>query len=207
MKNLIIFLLTISVIAGCSTEGDIKIINRTNHYLYFTIEGSDYILEGSENTNPNITIDVDTGKRFLFFGEGETQVDMFMEGETFMMQEADSYGNPTGYYYTETTLTVKSNETLKIYCDPTHAGVKLINNSLVDVVEFCYYTDDNDSLVLIIDYLVVPGDSAWSRLKASTALDSIIYSFIIEYETGDIDSSYVDIDNLVVDEQFPIELP
>ena len=163
-------------------------------------------MEGSENIDPTYTVNINTGSQFLFWGDGKTKVDMFMEGETFMMQDSNPDGTPSGYYYTETTLTVKSNETLKIYCDPTHAGVKLINNSLVNVVEFCYYTDDNDTLISIIDYSVVPGDSAWSRLKASTALDSIIYSFIIEYETGDIDSNYIDIDNLVVDEQLRIEL-
>ncbi|MCK4653133.1 MAG: membrane lipoprotein lipid attachment site-containing protein [Candidatus Cloacimonetes bacterium] len=206
MKKIFLFILPVIILAGCSTEGDIKIINRTNHYLYFTIEGANYVLEGSENIDPTYTVNIDTGSQFLFWGDDKTKVDMFMEGETFMMQDSNPDGTPSGYYYTETTLTVKSNKTLKIYCDPTHAGVKLINNSLVDVVELGYYTDDNDSLISIIDYPVVPGDSAWSRLKASTAPDSIIYSFIIEYETGDIDSSYFDIDNLVIDEQLRIEL-
>ncbi len=207
MNKIFLFILPVIILAGCSTEGDIKIINRTDHYLYFTIEGSDYILEGSPTSDPFQTISFDTGKKFLFFGDCEEKLDMHMEGETFMMQLADNYGNPVGEYYTETTLNVKADETLKIFCDPTHAGVKLVNNSQFSVYEFSYFTDDNDSLIILNDYQpVLPGDSIWSRLKATTAYDSIIYSFVIEYENGIFDSSYVNIDDLVVDEQLRIEL-
>jgi hypothetical protein len=206
MKKIFLFILPIIILAGCSTEGDIKIINRTDHYLYFTIEGNDYILEGSPDSDPSKSITVDTGSQFLFLGDGTTEVDMTLEGETFMMQLANPDGFPSGEYYTETTLNVPANETLKIYCEPTHAGVKLINNSEVDVVDFSYYTDDNDSLVALIDYPILSGDSTWSRLKATTAYDSVIYSFVIEYENGWFDSSYVDIDDLIVDEQLRIEL-
>ena len=206
MGKIFLFILSIIILAGCSSEGDIKIINRTNHYLYFTIEGSDYILAGSPDTDPSKTITIDTGSQFLFLGNETIKVDMSLEGETFMMQWANNDGSPSGDYYTETTLNVPANEVLKIYCEPTHAGVKLINNSEVDVIDFSYYTDDNDSLVALIDYPILSGDSIWSRLKATTAYDSIIYSFVIEYQNGWFDSSYVDYNNLTVDEQLRIEL-
>ncbi len=206
MKKIFLFLLPVIILAGCSTEGDIKIINRTDHHLYFTIEGSDYILEGSSTSDPFQTISFDTGKKFLFFGDCEEKVDLHIEGETFMMQLADNYGNPIGEYYTETTLNVKAGETLKIFCDPTHAGVKLVNNSQVSIYEFSYYKNDSDTLISIIDSQVIHGDSIWSRLKATTTCDSISYSFVIEYENGIFDSSYANIDDLVVDEQLRIEL-
>jgi hypothetical protein len=194
------------LIFGCASEGDIKIINRTDHYLYFNIKGTDYVLEGSETSDPSTTVSVDTGDQFLFFGDDEKQVHMELEGETFMMQDADSFGNPNGIYFTETNLYVKPNETLKIFCDPTHAGVKLVNNSEVAVSGFSYYTDDSDSLFSLIEYPIISGDSIWSHLKATTSYDSIIYSFVIEYENGWFDSSYVNYDDLVVDEQLRIEL-
>ena len=206
MKKIFLFILPVIILVGCSTEGDIKIINRTDNYLYFTIEGSNYILDGSSTSDPIQTISFNTGSKFLFFGDCEEKLDMHIEGETFMMQLADNYGNPIGEYYTETTLNVKANETLKIYCDPTHAGVKLINNSQVSIHEFSYHTDDSDTLISIIDSQVIPGDSIWSRLKATTGYDSIIYSFVIEYENGIFDSSYANIDDLVVDKQLRIEL-
>jgi hypothetical protein len=206
MKLLIPFLLII-ILAGCSTEGDIKIINRTDHSLYFTIKGNDYILEGSETSDPNMTVSVDTGKQFLFYIEDYVEVDLHLEGETFMMQDATISGQPIGIYFTETTLQVKPKETLKIYCDPTHAGVKLINNFTEDVIDLAYYTDDSDTLISIIDLPITAGDSAWSRLTATTANDSITYSFVIEFANGFIDdTSFININDLIVDEQLRIEL-
>ena len=199
MRKILIPLLFIIFLAGCSTEGDIKIINRTDHNLYLTIKGNDYILEGSETSNPNMTISVSTGKQFLFYSEDYVEVDMHLEGETFMMKD-EFYGPPDWEFYTETTLQVKPKETLKVYCDPTHAGVKLINNSAEDILGLAYRTAGSDSLNYIIQS-VASGDSAWSRLKASTDSDSISYSFVIEYENGIDDTSYINIDNLVVDEQ------
>lgn len=206
MKKLIIPILLIIILAGCSTEGDIKIINRTDHSLYFTIKGNDYILEGSETSDPDMTISVNTGKQFLFYGGDYMEIDLRLEGETFMMQDAIN-GIPIEEYFTETTLQVKPKETLKIYCDPTHAGVKLINNSAVDVIDLAYHTDDSDILIPIIEQPIIVGDSAWNRLTATAEDDSISYSFVIEFENGFIDStSFMNIDDLTVDEQLRIEL-
>ena len=206
MKKSFLLILPLIIIFGCASEGDIKIINRTDNSLYFNIKGTDYFLEGSEISDPSKTISINTGDRFLFFGDDETKVTMQLEGETFMMQDSDAAGVPNGLYFTESDLTVKPNETLKIYCDPTHAGVKLINNSPVSVSEFSYFTDDSDSLISLIEFPIISGDSIWSRLKATTSYDSISYSFVIEYENGWFDSSYVDIDDLILDEQLRIEL-
>lgn len=204
MKKFAVPLLILVVLVGCSTEGDIKIINRTDHNLYLSLEGNDYILEGSETTDPTMTISVDTGKQFLFYIEDYIEVDMHLEGETFMMRDAIN-GIPIDEYFTETTLQVKPKETLNVYCDPTHAGVKLINNFSENVIDLAYYTDDTDTLVSIIDLPVEPGDSTWSRLKATTEYDSITYSFIVEFENGYIDSSYINIDDLIIDEQLRME--
>jgi len=195
------------MLISCSTEGDIKIFNRTAHNLYFTIKGNDYILEGSENSDTHRTISVDTGNQFLFFGNDHVNIDMHLEGETFMMQDAIN-GIPIEEYFTETTLQLEPKKTLKIYCPPTHAGVKLINNLTADVIDLAYYTDNPEILISLIDQPIMPGDSVWSRLRATSAGDSISYSFIIEFENGTInDSSYVNINDLTVDEQLRIELP
>ena len=207
MRILLVLSLLIVILSGCSTEGDIKIINRTNHNLYFTIKGNNYILEGSETSDPNMTVSVSTGKQFLFYIEDYVEVDMHLEGETFMMQDATISGQPIGIYFTETTLQVKPKETLKVYCDSAYAGVKLINNFEVDVIDLAYYTNDSDSLISIIDQPIVAGDSTWCRLKATTEYDSISYSFVIEFENGFIDdTSFLNIDDLIVDEQLRIEL-
>lgn len=206
MPKILFILITLVLIFGCSSEGDIKIINRTDHNLYFTIKGVDYILEGSETSDPSQKITVDTGDQFLFFGDDETKVHIALQGETFMIQDADQNGYPNGIYFTETNLYVKPNETTRVFCSPTHAGVKLINNSLNDVDEFSYFTDDNDTLRTLNVSPIYSGDEFWARLKATTEYDSIIYSFVIEFDDGSIDSSYTDIDNLILDEQLLIEL-
>jgi len=207
MKKFLVLTLLIIIIAGCSSEGDIKMINRTDHSLYFTIKGNDYILEGSENSDTKMTVSVDTGEKFLFYNEGIIEVDMYLEGETFMMQYATIGGQPIGEYFTETTLQVKPSETLKVYCDPTHAGVKLINNSNQNIIDLAYRTAISDTLISIIGSPIAMGDSAWSRLKATTDSDSIKYSFVIEYANGLIDSTtYINIEDLTVDEQLRIEL-
>lgn len=206
MKKALFPLLLIIIIAGCSTEGDIKIINRTNHSLYFTIKGNDYTLEGSETSDPDMTISVGTGKQFLFYSEDYVEVDIHLEGETFMMQDAIN-GIPIEEYFTETTLQVIPKETLKVYCDPTHAGVKLINNYTENVINLAYFTDDSDILISIIEQPIIVGDSAWSRLTATAEDDSISYSFVIEFANGFIDSTnFINIDDLTVDEQLRIEL-
>ena len=207
MKILIFFLAVTIALAGCSSEGEIRIINRTNHNLYFNVYGTDYILEGSTVDDPSWSITIDTGSQYLFFGNDETKVTLSLEGETFMMQDSDASGVPNGIFFTETTLTVKPRQTLNIYCDPTHAGVKLINNSQSAVTGFFYFTANSDSLFSLITPPLAPGDSTWSRLKATTEYDSVVYSFVIEYEGGIFDSSYVNIDDLTLDEQLRIELP
>ncbi len=206
MPKILFVLFAVLLILGCSSEGDIKIINRTDHNLYFTIKGVDYILQGSETSDPFQKITVDTGDQFLFWGDDETKINMTLEGETFMMQDADQNGYPNGIYFTETNLYVKPNETTKIFCSPTHAGVKLINNSLNDVDDFSYFTDDNDTLRTLNVAPIYSGEKFWARLKATTEYDSIIYSFVIEFDDGSIDSSYSEIDDLILDEQLLIEL-
>lgn len=206
MPKIFLILFVVMLVLGCSSEGDIKIINRTDHNLYFTIKGVDYILEGSESSDPSRKISIDTGKQFLFWGDDETKVHVNIEGETFMLQSADAGGIPTGIFYTETTISVKPNETTKLFCSPTHAGVKLINNTLQAVDDFSYFTDDNDTLRTLNVSPIYSGEEFWARLKATTEYDSIIYSFVIEFADGSSDSSYAEIDDLVVDEQLLIEL-
>ncbi len=203
MYKLFVSLLLL-ILIGCSSEGDIKIINRTEHNLYFSISSNNYILEGSSDSNPSETISIETGRYIPILENDQTKVNLHLEGETFMMQEA-SQGTPLGIFYTDTSLYLKPNETLKIYCDPTHAGVKLINNSQLVVNDFYYYTQKTDSLVSLLKNSIQPADSAWSRLKASTQQDSLIYSFLIEFENGYTDSSYQNIESLTVDEQLLID--
>ena len=160
---------------GCTTKGDLKIINNTNHFLYFTVEGDDYILAGSAESDPAKTIEIEMGKKFLFWGDNEKEVYLHLEGETFMMQLSDSFGNPSGEYYTETTVLLKAGETTKVYTNPTHACVKIINDSEFPISDFVYFVGEEEHSVL--DFELACGDSTYWRLIPTTEENPLVYSF------------------------------
>ena len=208
MKKVILIIIPILILLGCSTEGDLKIINKTNHNIYFTVKGNDYILEGATDTTyPDTTITLDSGKKFLFFEGDGKRVNLLLEGETFMMQHADNSGVGTGEFVTETEVTIKPDETTKIYTWPaTHASVKVINNSGKDIIDFFYYTSYDPTLVFMTDD-IPDGETYYSRLDYTTNQNWFYYEFKIVFDDfteqtfgGSSESA------LYLDEQFLIEL-
>lgn len=131
MKKLILGLLLLAVLVGCSTEGKIKVTNRTRNNLFLSVKGSYYTIPGATeemiNDDKGIskTVSFDTGKKFLMFAPDETEVDIYLVGETFLMNSGD----------TLTTVEVEPNETYRVYADPTHACVKVVNNSGLDITK------------------------------------------------------------------------
>ncbi|OQX71386.1 MAG: hypothetical protein B6D62_02045 [Candidatus Cloacimonas sp. 4484_275] len=184
MKKIYLSLIIFVVLVGCTAKGDLKIFNNTNHYLYFTVLGNDYILPGSSDSDPSETIEIEIGKRFLFWGDDEKEIDLQLEGETFMMQLSDSFGNPSGEYYTETTVYLKAGKTTKVYTNPTHACVKLINNSEFPISDFLYSVEDTEHSIL--DYELACGDSVYQRLIPTTEENQLMYSFQFRF-AGDED--------------------
>ncbi|MBC8384948.1 MAG: hypothetical protein H8E57_05470 [Candidatus Cloacimonetes bacterium] len=198
MIILIIFILT-----GCSSKGNIKIINNTDHYLYFTIDNIDYFLKGSPDSDPTKTISVNTGARYLFFGSADKEVDLHLEGETFMMQKSDEYGNPLGEYQTETSLLVKPNETTNVYTNPTHAGTKLVNDTNNQIDEFRYIKNSVETVQIITEPLAA-GDSVYCRLEPSTPDIPISYVFEYRFEGDQNYHSTIATNSLYVDDQYRI---
>ena len=193
---------------GCSTEGDLKIINKTSYNIYYTVKGTDYILEGATDTTyPSKTITLDSGKKFLFFEGDGKKVNLHLEGETFMMQYADNLGVGTGEFVTETEVTIKPNETTSIYAwPPTHASVKVINNSGKDIVNFFYYTSYDQTLVFMMDD-IPDGETYYFRLNYATNQNWFYYWFKIVFDdfTEQIFGGTEEA-ALYLDEQFPIDL-
>ena len=183
MKKVILIIIPILMLFGCSTEGDLKIINKTSHNIYFTVKGNDYVLEGATRTDyPSQTISIETGKKFLFFEGDGKKVKLHLEGETFMMQHADNLGVGTGEFVTETEVTIKPNETTKIYTWPaTHASVKVINNSGEDIVDFFYYTNYDATLVFMTDD-IPDGETYYFRLDYATNQNWFYYEFKIIFD-------------------------
>ncbi len=193
MKNYLLYVMILIVLAGCTAEGDIKVINRTHYPLYLTVKGNDYVIDGSEDpeTNPEKkTISVETGKEFLFWNGGDEKVNIQLEGETFMLQEADLNGNPTGNYYTETKVLVTSNETTRVFCDPTHGSVKIFNMMDFNIIQINVKKNGGNFIPLMTNtgssadslWYVAPADSVWARLQASTDDYLIYYEFQIVLE-------------------------
>ena len=207
MRTLILLTLMILIILGCSTEGDIKFINRTRHNLYFSVKGNDYILEGAtdemiaEEKGTSKSISVDTGKEFLFWGADTKKVDIELEGETFLI----------GDTITTTTVEVKPNETTRIFTDPTHASVKVINNSEQNVSDLFYFTD-YDGTMVYLGSDIPSGEIFFKQIPFATNDDVFFYTFVVEFSDslgleqqffggpGDPDAF------LEIDEQYLIEL-
>ncbi len=131
MKKLILGLLLLVVLAGCSTEGKIKVINRTKNNLYFSLKGDDYTIPGAteeminDDKGTSKTVSFDTGTKFLMFAPDDTEIELYLEGETFLMNSGE----------TLTTVEVEPNETYRVYADPTHACVIVKNSSGLDIIE------------------------------------------------------------------------
>ncbi|NQV18070.1 MAG: hypothetical protein HQ534_05955 [Armatimonadetes bacterium] len=207
MKKAILIIIPIIMLFGCSTEGDLKIINKTNHNIYFTIKGTDYVLEGdSDTTYPSKTVTLNSGKKFLFFEGDGKKVNLHLEGETFMMQHADNFGVGTGEFVTETEVTIKPNETTKIYTWPaTHASVKVINNSGKDIVNFFYNTSYDQTLVFMTDD-IPNGITYYSRLDYTTNQNLFFYEFKIVFDDFTEQTFGGPDATLYLDEQFLIDL-
>ena len=196
MKKYFIIICVLFIIAGCSTQGEIKITNNTSHYLFITYGGTSYVLDWAANNSKIITID--TGKKFIFQSNDDKVVDLGLQGETFAMFNSDFEEVIT------TKVTVKPNETTNIYTNPTHACVKLFNHSQNDIVKFDYITDVVFIPILGLDEVIEPGDSLYYRLQPSEPENIISYSFEYLLEGS---SDYIeinDINDLYVDEVYPI---
>jgi len=191
MKKLILGLLLLAVLAGCSTEGKIKVINRTKNELYFTIKGDDYTLDGAtedminDDKGTSKTVSFDTGRKFLMFAPDETEVNIYLEGETFIMAGGDSV----------TTVEVEPNETYRVYADPTHAGMKLINNSELDITELKSTQiydpeDDDENLVRILSTSIPAGTEFFKQLDPVPEDANSDQRFFYQFKVTFQDSSF-----------------
>ena len=133
MKVVILLMLS-ALFLGCSTEGEIKLINATSHYVYVEFESNNYVIEGSEDIPEYLILPVDTGKRFLFWSGDDEKVEIALEGETFAMYDF-------GEEVSTTEMVVKPNEASIAYLNPTNACVKIINDSGQEISDFGYYMD------------------------------------------------------------------
>lgn len=185
MSKIIFVIFITTIFFGCSSEGDVQFINRTDYNIYFSLEDNEYQLAGQSEQ----TVSVDIGTRIWpFSADYKSNIPLILEGETFMMQDSD------GIFYKETTIVVQPEETLNIFCDPTHASVKLVNNSNGEITNF-YYTMAGSAEFHFLESteFIAIGDSIWRRLPSKRRYDFTV--------NGIFNCS----DSLSVDEQLVIE--
>ena len=163
MEKVIILLAVIGLLAGCSGEGKLKIINRTEHEIYFNIENRDYLIEGSniaEEFN-SITITLDAGKDFPNTPRKTYLLSII--GETFAIYDYDQQVDVP-----DTKINIEKNETTSVYCDPNYACLRITNNS-DQFIQSAYYIKSYNGNQINISQAenLSPGESVYKHLEYS----------------------------------------
>jgi len=194
MKKYRLYLIVLFLV-GCSSYGKLKIINKTDHLLYFKIS---FLSKRTVNPHQSVSISLKSGKNYLF-NQSEKKYDLYLEGETFLMYNGLE---PT----TNTKITVTSDKTTKIYANPNMAGIKIINNSndiIRDVGFEKIYPDTITEKEILIDE-IAPESEWFKQIPYSCESDSFDIRF--SYVKDENDTINTKVLNLKLDQQFLLEI-
>ncbi len=193
MKRFIFFLFIV-IITACSTQGNLKINNRTAHNLYYSIND----IFGTLIANQSVTLSLNTGKGFLL-NSPEKTYDLYLEGETFLMYD---YDTPS----THTKIDIKADRTKAVYADPSNACVKVNNLSTKSIYNFSYqkiYSDTLQKPVILTEE--IPKNTVWfKQIPYSCKQDSFDIRFL--YTRDFIDTIYTKTINLELDQLFLLDI-
>lgn len=171
IKKLIPILLFVLVLFGCEKEGNLQFINRTGQNVYYRFmgESENRILPG--NTTKSYTFSL--GKQTLFDTPEKVVFISYIDGETFSLED----------HLTSTSVTIKPDKTLKLYCDPVYAGMKIFNNSSVGIIKIqrIKYLPGSVPLTsdLMMSNLIVPGTSRYFRFEGTPNAPGYYNQFVI----------------------------
>ncbi|MDP8210806.1 MAG: hypothetical protein RAO94_02765 [Candidatus Stygibacter australis] len=178
MYKLIVLLAVSSLLFACSSDGKLKVINRTGHEIYFNVKGNDYTIEGSSDvTQPNSkSVSLDAGSDFINTPSKTYLLEI--DGETFAI-----YNEEQQTTVPSTEVTINGGETTNVYCDPNYACLRIYNNNEQDVIA-AYYTKSYQGIQIPISEAenISPGDSIYKRLQYSLEIaeepeDIFYYTF------------------------------
>ena len=191
VKILILAALSIILLAGCSSTGDIKFINKTNHNVYITTDNKDITLQGNESYK----LSIDTGKQFLFT-DNTKKVKVGIDGETYCLENDNHF----------TYLNVEANKTTSAYFNPSTASLKVINNSdkTIKTISFTQHFDNGDfnSSANILPNFLEPNETDYFRILPSSIDNHFYYTFTIVF-TDNSQINAGDQNNILeVDDQF-----
>ncbi|MBN1948287.1 MAG: hypothetical protein JW784_00955 [Candidatus Cloacimonetes bacterium] len=199
--RIVIFSLIAVIVLGCSTEGEIRVINYSEHPVYFNIQNHDYVLPGVSGNSVEgtaKTISVDTGSGFFFLGGESKSVELHLEGETALLRIMNAEGQ--WEYFVNTIQLVEPRQTTKVRVYPTHAGIIVVNMCETGTISEVAASKNNSNFIPVIDYDIPPGDSAWSRLQASTPEQIVVYVIRIVMDNYEVYEFYPE--ELFKDQQY-----
>jgi hypothetical protein len=155
--------------------------------VYFSIEGNDYTVIGTDNPEEPLSISVSLDTDSDFMNTPHKTYYLEIAGETFGVYIETQAESVPG-----TEITIKGGETTKVYCDPNKACVKIYNNSEQDILS-AYYTKSyigNPILITEADNLR-PGESTYKRLQYSLEIaqepeDIFYYTFQVVMQDSTI---------------------
>jgi hypothetical protein len=169
-------LLMMLVLSACDSGGKLRIVNRTQHPLYATVqidgEQQQIVLMGGQE----YTFEVPTETQNMFTGTVEAEVPVWMVGETFQIFDEDNLS-----YTDSTSVYVPVGKTLSVYADPNRASIKIVNNSS-QAMTSAYIIKNNfviDSTVGVIGELA-PGDSVFRCVDYASANNNFYYKINVQ---------------------------
>jgi len=183
MSKLTLLLVALAALltVACSSQADIKFINRTSGNLYITVDGHSHTL--APNDTRNSTLKVSTDADFSWFlNETKTRVIIQnLTGETFWLDSTQpSLATTTAY--------VKADEIYKIYCDPNCAALRVVNNSSQEVSSIHVIktgaTGGTFDWWLTLAGNTGPGQTSFYRLAPATTTNFFDYQFQVYTADG-----------------------
>ncbi|MCK9328760.1 MAG: hypothetical protein PHY08_01345 [Candidatus Cloacimonetes bacterium] len=157
MYKTIWIMIIVVIMLGCAKESDLIINNNTNHQIYYSInDGETITLEGLQSEKHTFHL----GKQYLLNKPDKT-IELFIEGQTYEL--------PFGYTATEVNLEADSD--YKVFLWPTHAMVKIINDSDDCIFSIKYMKNYVNNVVISENLLPLgtrlnSGESIWFRIPA-----------------------------------------
>lgn len=176
-----------SLLLACSGEGAIKIINRTENEIYFSINNQEYTVDGSSDPlNPlSVSIDLDAGSDFP--NTPQKVYYLQIEGETFAIYDYNQQIDVPG-----TDITIEADKTTEVYCDPNYACLRINNLASQNIISACYLKSYYGTMVEFLgDKAILPGESVYKRLEYSLEIpqepeDIFYYNFEIVMQDSTI---------------------
>ncbi len=199
MKWILPIIVFALILSGCESSGELRVRNRTNNIVYFTIDGSSYEVPGQESKTVDLYVDRD----WEIFETNSKEYLLEIEGETFLIW--DEYND---IYIKDTEVVIEDGKTLDVYAIATHACVKVVNNTDQPVISVTCDRYDNGLAtshdVELLDANIPAGEDWFYRLQPSYENHDLSYGFTITMDDGSFDNAEATI--LEVDDCYLIEL-